>query len=107
MRVSIFAASLFWAATATAQTGSQLQEGFNSQNGWGEGFSKGYASGVVATAKIFITSGRWACIPAGVGNAQIWAVVEKYLKDHPEKLHEMALQTVLQATHDAWPCDSK
>ena len=107
MRITIFAACLLWAVTASAQmaTGNHLLQGLNLRNAYGEGFSQGYMSGVVDTARVFLsTSGKWACLPAGVKYPQIWAVVEKYVRDHPGRWHDSALELVLDASKEAWPC---
>jgi Rap1a immunity proteins len=44
------------------------------------------------------------CIPESVSESQIQKVVEKYLEDHPEKLHFRASVLVLVALQKAFPC---
>jgi hypothetical protein len=44
------------------------------------------------------------CIPANVSILQMSRVVVKYLRDHPERLHETSGILVHAAMHDAFPC---
>ena len=46
----------------------------------------------------------WFCDPPNGTVGQMIKVVQKYLADHPERLHEEALQLVLDAYGDAFPC---
>ncbi len=48
-----------------------------------------------------------ACIPDGVTTGEIVRVVVKYLKDHPNKLHEDAGILVFWALSGAYPCSAK
>jgi len=45
-----------------------------------------------------------ACMPNGITPKQVAGIVVKYLEDHPEKLDEDDLVTLLRALHDAFPC---
>jgi hypothetical protein len=45
-----------------------------------------------------------ACISAMITNAQAVRVVVRYLRNHPERLHEPLADLVLAAFVDAWPC---
>ena len=44
------------------------------------------------------------CLPEGVTNGQAARVVVKYLKEHPEKLHEHESSLALWAFVEAFPC---
>ena len=54
-------------------------------------------SGAMSVAPIRLTM-----IPNGVTYGQKKAVIEKFLRDHPEKLHEPAYTLVVQALSDAF-----
>jgi len=62
----------------------------------------GYVIGVMDSAVL------WAdqpyCTPRGSTNNQATLVVIKYLKNNPEKLHMEAVEIVLLALLDAFPC---
>lgn len=44
------------------------------------------------------------CIPNEVNLAQMARILVKWLRDHPERLHESAIILTLDAFHDAFPC---
>jgi len=44
------------------------------------------------------------CIPATATSAQSVSVVVRYLRNHPERLHEEFPFLVMDAFSDAWPC---
>ena len=56
-------------------------------------------------AKSIAPIGLWK-IPGGVTYGQQVSIIEKFLRDHPEKLHESAYTLVVQALTDAFK-DSK
>jgi len=45
------------------------------------------------------------CIPEKATHGQTAKVVSKYLKNHPEKLHETAIGLVYLALNGAFPCE--
>ena len=47
------------------------------------------------------------CVPSGVNNGQVAEVVRKYLQDHPEKLHLVPSDLVINAIQTAWPCEEQ
>lgn len=51
-----------------------------------------------------VTSKGGICRPEGVTFGQVELVVLKYVKDHPEELHEPAAALVLLALKNAFPC---
>jgi len=44
------------------------------------------------------------CVPDEVKLGQMILVVQKYLKDHPEKLHQGAAKLTMTALKEAFPC---
>jgi Rap1a immunity proteins len=44
------------------------------------------------------------CLPPGASANQNRLVVQKYMADHPEKLHEYAAILILDALSQAFPC---
>ena len=65
-----------------------------------EGFAMGVA-GVMASAPV----AEWrACIPVGVLVAQLTTIMLEHLDDHPEKLHNDAIDLTAQAFAIAFPC---
>jgi hypothetical protein len=46
------------------------------------------------------------CFPDGAPVAQLARVLVKWLRDHPEKLHEPKSLLVMEAFRDAFPCQS-
>jgi len=63
-----------------------------------DGFCYGYILGVDDA------SGRQHCRPEGTILVQNVRVVVKWVKDHPERLHERADRLILQAFNNAFPC---
>ena len=46
------------------------------------------------------------CLPEKATHGQTAKVVSKYLKNHPEKLHETAIGLVYLALRSAFPCEA-
>jgi hypothetical protein len=71
--------------------------------GWRDAF---YAATIFryGTKKIEQNPKMGICIPDGVQREQMKKVLLKYLRDHPEKLHETTGLLVLKAMHEAFPC---
>ena len=44
------------------------------------------------------------CYPSEVTGEQAARVVNKYLRDHPERLHRRSVQLILDALSEAFPC---
>jgi Rap1a immunity proteins len=63
----------------------------------------GYLAGVGAFQNL-PDVGRRYCNPDGPTFAQLRAIVVKYLKDNPSKLHRPFIELVLEALHNAFPC---
>lgn len=89
-------------AMAQLMTGNQLKNwadiGEKSPDFWDNALFLGYVTGVAEGTCVK------RCNPPGVTNEQFLAVVRKYLKDYPEKLHLPASDLVTMASQTAWPC---
>ena len=46
-----------------------------------------------------------SCIPKGVIGGQIVRVALAYIEQRPQRMHESFLLLVVEALHEAWPCD--
>lgn len=68
-----------------------------------EGMCVGYVVGVMSVMEYM----NVLCRPAGSTHAQAALVVQKYLSEHPEKLHLTADELVLDALQEAFPCTDK
>jgi hypothetical protein len=66
-----------------------------------DGFCYGYILGVEDA------SGHTHCRPEGTTMIQNVRVVVKWLRDHPERLHERADTLILQALKTAFPCKQR
>jgi hypothetical protein len=65
-----------------------------------EGMCIGYVVGVMSVLEYIDV----LCRPEKSTHAQATLVVQKYLSDHPEKLHLNADELVLDALQEAFPC---
>jgi hypothetical protein len=63
-------------------------------------FALGFAQGVAAANN----DGVKVCIPKGVGGRELRLVMDKYFKDHPERLHEKVSAVLGAAFAAAYPC---
>lgn len=69
------------------------------------GRCSGYIDAFVDASVILPTPPEWCIQPTGdIPYKQIRGVVLKWLKDHPEQLHEPAITLFYKAAHEAWPC---
>lgn len=77
-------------------------------------FCVGYIAGVVDDNFLWELSGAnppdrhsaHLCIPSGVNPNQAVRVVARWLGSHPERLHEPAVELVIAALRDGFPCQS-
>ena len=71
-------------------------------------YSAGYVSGTIDSYMILIDANpsvRFICFPKqGISNDQAIRIIIKWLKEHPERLHETARTNVLEALRTAFPC---
>lgn len=64
-----------------------------------------YLAGIADTlGELGPKRGGIACIPPVVTGAQLRIVVQKYLRDHPEKLQLRAAKLALEAYQTSFPC---
>lgn len=89
---SVFGASIF-------TSGNQLQKWVKSERTIEKALYAGYVSGVSDTA-----NGALFCIPAEVRVEQIMAIVEKFLKNNPEKWNNSGSSIVIDAMETPFPC---
>jgi hypothetical protein len=90
------------ASPVVALTGNQLKEfadqGEENSDFYSEAYFDGYVTGVREETFTML------CFRNGVTNVLLLAVVKKYLKDHPERLHIRAAVLVIDGIKLAWPC---
>lgn len=65
-----------------------------------DGMCIGYVVGVMSVMD-YINA---LCLPFNSTHAQATLVVQKYLSDHPERLHLNANELVIDALQEAFPC---
>lgn len=65
-----------------------------------DGMCIGYVVGVISVMKYI----NVVCLPVKSTHSQATLVVQKYLSDHPEKLHLNAEELVFDALQEAFPC---
>ncbi len=71
----------------------------------------GYISGIkdmlYAVVELSKSQGQTptVCMPEdGIGNGQALRIVVKFLKDHPEQLHNSGITLVLKSLQQSYPC---
>jgi hypothetical protein len=73
-------------------------------------FYYGYVSGIVDSYRFlsdFNPEIRFICLPKqGISNEQAVQIIVKWLKNHPDRLHEPAKLLVLEALSGAFPCSN-
>jgi Ssp1 endopeptidase immunity protein Rap1a len=62
----------------------------------------GYVNGVTDTA-----TGHTLCFSHGVTGAQIYSIVSKYLRDHPQEWNQQADELVIRALRTTFSCAKK
>jgi len=89
--------------------GTNLLEHCETDDSFCFGFVTGAAIGIHVGSGMYgmkIRDVVW-CVPEGadgISASQHVAVVQKYLRDHPEKLHRPAEELVAEALNQAFPC---
>ena len=91
-------------AMAGHVTGIELLGYCESQDLAEWGFCSGFIWGVADGHQLTSDESTSFCSPEGATSDQMGRVVVKYLRDHPEKLHEHAVLLVAIALIEAWPC---
>jgi len=67
-----------------------------------DGMCIGYVTGVMSVMEYI----NVMCLPVDSTHSQATLVVQKYLSDHPEKLHLNAEELVINALQEAFPCNN-
>jgi hypothetical protein len=80
----------------------------NREARFGMAFMLGFRQGLIAS-EVFNNDnqdiGKDAlCIPAATSNKELTIVVAEWLKNHPERLSNIALAEIVLALHKAFPC---
>jgi hypothetical protein len=75
-------------------------------------FSAGNCFGYIRAAndmyEIMVNnSARTICVPSGISGKQLIRIVDKFLKEHPEKLHNVASLLVYEAFQESFPCTER
>ncbi len=117
-RSALLCGFVFCAATATAHAGTFFNG--NQFHEWLAGYERfdaGQATGpdevYAARTMAYVAGvndamdGIFVCAPRSTTIAQEAAIVEKYLRDHPERWGYSADSLVAVALHDAFPCKPK
>ena len=119
LMVLCFVATLLITASAMARTGNWLKECTERAGQAFAAMDKGEKASIteVGEAAVFaaiffgyvegVVDEGWSpapCITEGVAKKQIFEVVRKYLKDHPEELDLPATTLIQKAVNKAWPC---
>ena len=68
-----------------------------------DGMCVGYVVGIMSVMDYI----NVLCLPAESTHAQATLVVQKFLYDHPEKLHLNAEELAIDALHEAFPCTGR
>ncbi len=69
------------------------------------GYVSGFTDSVRLTSHFYKPQDPKICLPEkGASNNQLIRVVTKWLKDHPENLHESARMEVMFAFQNTFPC---
>lgn len=88
----------------TATTGSELLELCEKET-FERVYCLGFIDGAISGLVIGYSSAPIFCIPDSGNLGQFERIVEKYLKEHPEELHEPAAGIVGYAVVEAFPCE--
>lgn len=102
LALSLLTALLATSAEADYFDGNSLNQLFKSEQGVDQAMARGYVAGVQDTH-----NGRLFCVNPNVKLNQSAAVVEKYLRDHPEDWHWAAHSLVSRAIAQAFPCKAR
>lgn len=102
----------FEARPVAAYTGNELLQDCEASeddpNYWQKDmFCLGYIAGVIEgwnTAQAQYAEKPMTCTPTGLTHRQAGLVVLKYMRAHPEELHEAARSLIFRAIYDAFPC---
>ena len=86
-------------------TGNDLVEFCDKDDAsWKDGFCYGYVSGIAEILTWASAENVKICMPDNVTSKQVVSVVRKYMKNHPEVLHDGADFIIAIALNSAFPC---
>lgn len=85
---------------------SDLMKTCKGEKVWEQAYCVGYVVGVADVANNDQTSLK-VCVPKAVTQAQMKAVIVKYLEHHPEESQYAAFSSVRAALRDAFPCQPR
>jgi hypothetical protein len=111
-RLALITVLIFLSSPASSKTGNDLIEAFDKCGKLNEtnvttkqscAFITGYFHAAYESQTIW----RMSCMPEGVTYTQMAKVTEKWLREHPEELHNTQRFLVNKAFEDAWPCPEK
>ncbi len=103
VKIAIALGILTGVASADALTGIELQTACNVQAPDCIAFVMGMTQGV-RYGQAYSQQGYKICVPDDATAGQLEQVVQKYLREHPEKLHESAGSLSAEAIYAAFPC---
>ena len=92
-------------AMAGHVTGNELLKFCESKDLAEWGFCSGFIWGAADGHQLTSDESASFCSPEDEPSDQMGLVVVKYLREHPEKLNELAVILVAVALIEAWPCD--
>ena len=66
----------------------------------------GYCLGVIGTLteKSSVIIAHCYLVPSAITFSQAARVIVRYIEDRPQRMHESFVSLVIEAFHDAWPC---
>jgi hypothetical protein len=100
-------ATEFWDGNALLKNCSRWVDGNNANLSTTEIVEAGACLGYVMSrtdAEFQEVRGDYACVPDYVGGKELILIVVKYLRTHPERLQNSAVQLVGAAVNLAFPC---
>ena len=76
----------------------------------GAAYCFGLVQGIVAMSQVYeyrLKKAAFLCVPTSVTNGQSARISLKYLRDHPEELHEQSSVLAFKALQAAFPCTKR
>lgn len=100
--ICAFLICLSSSASAEFWDGNGLVRRLNEPAGYSNGAALGFIIGVHDTSENSLH-----CSPSNVNVGQVRSVVQQYLNEYPELLHNAAHILVIRALQRVWPCPKK
>jgi len=73
----------------------------------GISFQRGFTKGTIGSSTTYAVHGptlKHYCFPDGVTNGQVVLILQEYMLDHPEQLHDTSVALIRRALKAAFPC---